>query len=80
METTFIDYGGGSPALMKKLTIHFSVYYTPDDFRTVIDALATGAIAPGQLIGRTIGLNPVAEAFDLVAEGSTQGKILVDPS
>jgi (R,R)-butanediol dehydrogenase / meso-butanediol dehydrogenase / diacetyl reductase len=67
-------------ALMKELTIHFSVYYTPDDFRTVIDAFATGAIAPGQLIGRTIRLNSLAEAFDLLAEASTQGKILVDPS
>jgi (R,R)-butanediol dehydrogenase / meso-butanediol dehydrogenase / diacetyl reductase len=67
-------------ALMKELTIHFAVYYTPDEFRTVIEAFRSGAVAPGQLIGRTVGLSALPEAFDLLSNGSTPGKILIDPS
>jgi (R,R)-butanediol dehydrogenase/meso-butanediol dehydrogenase/diacetyl reductase len=67
-------------ALMKELSIHFAVYYTPDEFRTVIQAFVSGAIDPAQLVGRTIGLGSLNEAFDLLAAGSTQGKILIDPS
>ena len=40
-------------ALMKELTIRFAVYYTPGEFRTVINAFATGAIDPGPLVART---------------------------
>ena len=67
-------------ALMKELTIHFAVYYTPDEFRTVIEAFRSGAVAPGLLIGRTVGLSALPEAFDLLSNGSTPGKILIDPS
>lgn len=67
-------------ALMKELSIHFAVYYTPDEFRTVIQAFVSGAIAPARLVGRTIGLGSLNEAFDLLAASSTQGKILIDPS
>ena len=67
-------------ALMKELTIHFAVYYTPDEFRTVIEAFGSGALQPGQLVGTTIGLSALDEAFDLLAAGSTEGKILIDPS
>jgi len=67
-------------ALMKELSIHFAVYYTPDEFRTVIEAFVSGAITPGQLVGSTIGLGSLDEAFDLLAASSTQGKILIDPS
>jgi 2-desacetyl-2-hydroxyethyl bacteriochlorophyllide A dehydrogenase len=67
-------------ALMKELTIHFAVYYTPDEFRTVIEAFASGAIAPGQLVGRTMELSALSDAFDLLEAGSTQGKILLTPS
>ena len=67
-------------ALMKELTIHFAVYYTPEDFRTVIDAFSSGAIDPGRLVGKTVGIDALPDAFDLLGAGSTQGKILIDPS
>jgi (R,R)-butanediol dehydrogenase/meso-butanediol dehydrogenase/diacetyl reductase len=67
-------------ALMKELTIHFAVYYAPDEFRTVIEAFASGAISPEHLIGQTVGLDALPEAFDLLEAGSTQGKILIAPS
>ena len=37
--------------LTKELTIHFAVYYTPDEFRTVLEAFGSGAIEPGRLCG-----------------------------
>jgi 2-desacetyl-2-hydroxyethyl bacteriochlorophyllide A dehydrogenase len=67
-------------ALMKELSIHFAVYYTPDEFRAVIEAFVSGAITPAQLVGRTVGLGSLNEAFDLLAASSTHGKIVIDPS
>jgi (R,R)-butanediol dehydrogenase/meso-butanediol dehydrogenase/diacetyl reductase len=66
-------------ALMKELTIRFAVYYTPQEFRAVIEAFSSGAIEPDRLIGRTIGLDSLGEAFDALSEGSTAGKILITP-
>ena len=43
-------------ALMKEVSIRFAVYYTPEEFRTVIDAFASGTIDPGPLVGATMGL------------------------
>ena len=67
-------------ALMKELTIHFAVYYTPHEFRTVIDAFGSGAIEPDRLVGRTIGLDSLGHAFEALSEGSTPGKILITPA
>ena len=66
-------------ALMKELTIHFAVYYTPGEFRTVIEAFCSGAIEPDRLVGRTIGLDALAQAFEALSEASTAGKILITP-
>jgi 2-desacetyl-2-hydroxyethyl bacteriochlorophyllide A dehydrogenase len=67
-------------ALMKELTIHFAVYYTPDEFRSVIDAFGSGAVEPGGLVGLTMKLDALPEAFDMLTAGSIAGKILIDPS
>jgi (R,R)-butanediol dehydrogenase / meso-butanediol dehydrogenase / diacetyl reductase len=64
-------------ALMKELTIHFAVYYTPHEFRTVIEAFGSGAVEPDRLIARTIGLDSLGQAFEALSEGSTVGKILI---
>ena len=67
-------------ALMKEVSIRFAVYYTPEEFRTVIESFATGTIEPGPLVGATMGLGSLAEGFDALAAGSTLGKILIQPS
>ncbi len=67
-------------ALMKEVSIRFAVYYAPDEFRTVIDAFASGTIDPGPLIGTTLGLGSLDDGFDALAAGSTLGKILIQPS
>jgi (R,R)-butanediol dehydrogenase/meso-butanediol dehydrogenase/diacetyl reductase len=66
-------------ALLKELTIRFSVCYRPDEFREVIAAFSRGAIDPAPLIGPTLGLNRIAEAFDLVRDGDVHGRVLVSP-
>lgn len=63
--------------LLRELTFRFSVAYRPAEFTTVIDAFAGGQIDPGALLGPTVGLDQVDEAFDLVRAGATDGRVLV---
>lgn len=64
-------------ALLKELTIRFSVAYRPDEFLRVIDAFRTGVVDPSPIVGPTVGLDRVSEAFDLVHSAGTQGRVLV---
>jgi len=66
-------------ALLKELTFRFSVCYRPSEFREVIDAFSTGAIDPAPLIGPTVGLDRLGEAFELVRVASAGGRVLVSP-
>ena len=67
-------------ALLKELTIRYSVCYRPDEFREVIDAFASGAVDPSAVIGPILQLNRIAEAFDLVREAAVDGRVLVSPN
>jgi (R,R)-butanediol dehydrogenase / meso-butanediol dehydrogenase / diacetyl reductase len=67
-------------ALLKELTIRYSVCYRPDEFREVIDAFASGAVDPSAVIGPTLQLNRIAEAFDLVRNAAVEGRVLVSPN
>jgi (R,R)-butanediol dehydrogenase/meso-butanediol dehydrogenase/diacetyl reductase len=66
-------------ALLKELTIRFSVCYTPDEFREVIAAFGSGAVDPAPMVGPALGLNRIAEAFDLVRGARVHGRVLVTP-
>ena len=66
-------------ALLKELTIRFSVCYTPDEFREVIAAFSSGAVDPTPMVGPVLGLNRIAEAFDLVRDARVRGRVLVAP-
>jgi (R,R)-butanediol dehydrogenase / meso-butanediol dehydrogenase / diacetyl reductase len=66
-------------ALLKEITIRFSVCYRPDEFRETITAFADGAIDPTNMIGPTLGLNRIADAFDLVRSASVRGRVLLSP-
>ena len=67
-------------ALLKELTIRYSVCYRPDEFREVIAAFASGAVDPSGVIGPTLQLNQIAEAFDLVRNAAVEGRVLVSPN
>ena len=64
-------------ALLKELTIRYSVAYRPDEFREVIAAFAAGDIDPTPMIGPTLGLARLAEALELVRTGVAHGRVLV---
>jgi (R,R)-butanediol dehydrogenase/meso-butanediol dehydrogenase/diacetyl reductase len=66
-------------ALLKELTIQFSVCYRPDEFREVIKAFADGVINAGRMIGPTFGLDRIDAAFEAVRIAQTQGRVLVTP-
>lgn len=66
-------------ALLKELTIRFSVCYRPDEFRETIAAFADGAIDPTPMIGPTLSLDRIGEAFDLVRATGVRGRVLVNP-
>jgi threonine dehydrogenase-like Zn-dependent dehydrogenase len=67
-------------ALLKELTIRYSVCYRPDEFRQVIDAFANNSIDPTSMVGPTLELTRLGEAFDLVRTGAVHGRVLVNPS
>ena len=66
--------------LMKELSIRFSVYYLPDEFRAVVRAFADGAIDPAPLVTRTVGLGDLDAAFAALTTAPDDLKILVDPT
>ena len=65
---------------MKELTVRFSVYYRPAEFRMVIDAFVTGALDPSPLVTRTVGLGQLDDAFAAVSGSPTELKIIVNPA
>ena len=67
-------------ALLKELTVRFSVYYRPDEFRAAVDAFATGRVDPTPLVTRTVGFGELDLAFDSLVTSPTDLKILVDPT
>jgi (R,R)-butanediol dehydrogenase/meso-butanediol dehydrogenase/diacetyl reductase len=66
-------------ALLKELTIRYSVCYRPDEFREVIDAFASGAVDPTPMMGPSLELTRLGEAFDLARNGAVRGRVLVTP-
>jgi (R,R)-butanediol dehydrogenase / meso-butanediol dehydrogenase / diacetyl reductase len=66
-------------ALLKELSIRFSVCYTPTEFREVIAAFESGAVDPAPMLGPMLGLDRVAEAFDLTRGAQTHGRVLIRP-
>jgi threonine dehydrogenase-like Zn-dependent dehydrogenase len=66
--------------LLKELTYRFSVAYRPDEFTAVIDGLIAGDVQARPLLGRTVGLDRVGDALDMVRTGAVDGRVLVAPA
>lgn len=67
-------------ALLKELTIRYSVAYTLDEFSKVVQAFGNGDIDPTPTIGPTFGLSHIAEAFEAVRHAREHGRVSVTPS
>jgi (R,R)-butanediol dehydrogenase / meso-butanediol dehydrogenase / diacetyl reductase len=74
-----VKFENPAGALLKELTIRFSVAYRPGDFRAVVDAFGAGSIDPAPLIGPLVGIDHLGEAFAMVKTGATGGRVLVSP-
>lgn len=66
--------------LLKEASIRFSVYYRPDEFRTVLDAFADGSLDPSGLVTRTIGFADLDATFESLASSPADLKVVVDPT
>jgi (R,R)-butanediol dehydrogenase/meso-butanediol dehydrogenase/diacetyl reductase len=66
--------------LLNELTYRFSVAYRLSDFSTVIDAFTAGTIDPSKVVGPTIGLERLDDAFEMVRHASAEGRVLVTPA
>jgi (R,R)-butanediol dehydrogenase / meso-butanediol dehydrogenase / diacetyl reductase len=66
-------------ALLKELTVRYSVAYSIDEFREVVAAFSHGDIDPTPTVGPTFGLEHIAEAFTAVREAQAQGRVSVRP-
>jgi (R,R)-butanediol dehydrogenase / meso-butanediol dehydrogenase / diacetyl reductase len=66
-------------ALLKELTVRYSVAYVPDEFREVIAAFSDGDLDPAPMVGPTFGLDQVADALAAVRAAQAQGRVSVRP-
>jgi (R,R)-butanediol dehydrogenase/meso-butanediol dehydrogenase/diacetyl reductase len=66
-------------ALLKELTLRYSVAYSIDEFHEVVAAFSTGDIDPAPAIGPSFELECLAEAFAAVRDGRVQGRVSVTP-
>jgi (R,R)-butanediol dehydrogenase / meso-butanediol dehydrogenase / diacetyl reductase len=66
-------------ALLKELTIRYSVAYSPQEFIEVVQAFGSGDIDPAPMIGPTFRLSQVAEAFEAVRHARQHGRVSVTP-
>jgi (R,R)-butanediol dehydrogenase/meso-butanediol dehydrogenase/diacetyl reductase len=66
-------------ALLKEITVRYSVAYSTDEFHEVITALGNGHIDAAATSGPTFGLDHVADAFDAVRTAQVPGRVSVTP-
>ena len=66
-------------AINKEIDLRFVVGYSPLEFRDTLHALANGKLDASPLITGRVGLDGVANAFDVLAGAEHHAKILIDP-
>lgn len=66
-------------ALMKELSVRFTVFYNRADFGHTIDMLRAGRIDPRPMITDLVDLNGLPGAFEALRSPSTQCKVIVRP-
>ena len=66
-------------ALLKELTVRYSLAYSIGEFEEVVAAFSNGHIDPTSVAGPSFGLDRIAEAFDAVRAAREQGRVSVAP-
>ena len=67
-------------ALVKEVELRFVYGYDPEEFRTTLNMIASGAVDPSPLHTGTVGLAGVAGAFEALGKPEEHAKILIDPT
>jgi (R,R)-butanediol dehydrogenase/meso-butanediol dehydrogenase/diacetyl reductase len=67
-------------ALLKELTIRYSVAYSLREFNEVVQTFSSGDIDPTPTIGPTFELSQIAEAFEAVRSAREHGRVSITPS
>lgn len=70
-----------APAIgvVKQLRLQFVGAYSVDDFRATVAALASGDLAPREMITSIVTLAELPRAFEALRRGGDQCKLMVDP-
>ncbi|WP_197373481.1 zinc-binding dehydrogenase [Mycolicibacterium baixiangningiae] len=66
-------------AIGKELDLRFVFGYTPLEFRDSLHMLAEGKVDASALVTGTVGLDGVANAFEVLGAAEAHAKVLIDP-
>jgi threonine dehydrogenase-like Zn-dependent dehydrogenase len=67
-------------AINKEIDLRFVFCYQPHEFHETLRLIADGTVDPTPLITGTVGLDGVAQAFEVLGDPEKHAKILVDPA
>jgi threonine dehydrogenase-like Zn-dependent dehydrogenase len=67
-------------AINKEIDLRFVFAYQPHEFRETLHLIAEGKVDPTPLITGTVGLDGVANAFEVLGDPERHAKILIDPA
>ncbi len=67
-------------AAFKGLRLTFPVGYTPRDFQYAADALHTGHADPAMIVTKTVGLDALPDAFEMLRGANSETKVHVSPN
>ncbi|UJA22001.1 zinc-binding dehydrogenase [Thermoleophilia bacterium SCSIO 60948] len=73
------DHFTPAMAINKEIDLRFVLAYTPLEYRDTLMMLAEGKCDPAPLITGHVGLDGVANAFDVLGAAEDHAKILIDP-
>jgi threonine dehydrogenase-like Zn-dependent dehydrogenase len=67
-------------AINKEIDLRFVFCYQPHEFHQTLRLIADGTVDPTPLITGTVGLDGVAQAFEVLGDPEKHAKILIDPA
>ena len=67
-------------AINKEIDLRFVFAYQPHEFHETLQLMANGKVDPTPLITGTVGLDGVAEAFEVLGDPERHAKVLIDPT
>jgi threonine dehydrogenase-like Zn-dependent dehydrogenase len=67
-------------AINKEIDLRFVFCYQPHEFHETLRLIADGTVDPTPLITGTVGLDGVAQAFEVLGDPEKHAKILIDPA